>query len=72
MLILSSQHPRRQGRQLLEGLGKLLGDLLGGGDYDDYYEDHPIPDNIALSLYGEWPWQGRRLITILNGCQAQL
>ena len=59
-------HGRRQSRQLLEGLGKLLGGLLGlgGGDaYDyDYYDyQGSIPDNIALSLYGEWPWQGGQL-----------
>ena len=51
---------RRKGRQLLGGLGKLLSRLLGGGEEEDYdYYDDPvsIPDNIALSLYGEWPWQ---------------
>ena len=61
----------RKGKQLLGGLGKLLSSLLGGreeedydyyDDYDDYadYDDDrrvSIPDNIALSLYGEWPWQ---------------
>ena len=51
-----SQHSRRRGRQLLEGLGKLLSGLLGVGDYEDYDND-PLADNIALSLYGEWPWQ---------------
>ena len=63
---LMPQHPRRQGRrqsrQLIEGLGMLLSDLLGVGGYDDYQPS--IPDNIAMSLYGEWPWQGRQLTTL--------
>ena len=44
---------------MLGGLGKLLSSLLGGGEEEyDYYDDPvSIPDNIALSLYGEWPWQ---------------
>ena len=57
-------HGGRKGKQLLGGLGKLLSSLLGGGEeeeeeYYDYYDEAPvsIPDNIALSLYGEWPWQ---------------
>ena len=54
---------RRKGKQWLGGLGKLLSSLLGGGEEEEYdYYGEPlssvsIPDNIALSLYGEWPWQ---------------
>ena len=57
---------RRKGKQWLGDLGKLLSSLLGGGEEEeddyDYYGDPvsssvSIPDNIALSLYGEWPWQ---------------
>ena len=70
---LMPQHPRRQGRrqsrQLIEGLGMLLSDLLGVGGYDDYQPS--IPDNIAMSLYGEWPWQGRQLTTHNSQLRAQ-
>ena len=54
---------RRKARQLLDGLGRLLTSLLGGGEEEEYdYYDEPgssgsSGSSVSLSLYGEWPWQ---------------
>jgi len=43
----------RSGRQILETLGDLWRDLWSSGDYD--YD--VVSEDIALSEFGEWPWQ---------------
>ena len=43
----------RTGKQILETLSDLWSRLWSSGDYDD----EVVSEDIALSEFGEWPWQ---------------
>ena len=51
----ASNTTERKKRQLLETLGDLWSRLWSSSDFDD----EAVTEDIALSDFAEWPWQGR-------------